>query len=187
MRFAVCALVVGLACIGVCQSQPRSPGTTRIMRAMVQRYSDQKDYWFKDGEFPVVAHALLFDVEWRPYDYDAQTSLGWMYGNMEMYDVELAVYTRYRAAYPKNPEAAYPLAEFYFKKRSYAPVIEILEPTIRMETKPHANSYRLLAHAYDRVGLYKESLAVWETFIKMVPDDAAAKVNRDKVRKKLGG
>ena len=167
---------------------PAGPsGTQEILSATYQRLGDQRDYWFQDGEFPLVAHSLRFQTEWLPADYDLVTSLGWMYGNMDMFDLEISVYTHFMQAFPMEPEAYYPLAEFYFKKRSYPHVVAILEPSLKLGKVPHANSYRVLAHSYDRLGFFQQALGVWETYIKLNPGDQAAKLNRDKVRKKLGG
>lgn len=162
-----------------------TPGAKRITESAYWRISTEKDVLFEDGEFPNTIAILAWEVLWRPKDYQTITELGWMYGNTERWDLELATYIRFRNAYPEWSEAYYPEAEFYFNKHVYKPVVTLLEPTISFEIKPHANSYRLLAHAYDRLGFYKESLQTWETYIKLMPGDGAALVNRDKVKKKL--
>lgn len=176
-----------LSPFGLAQETTTSAGTNEILSAAYQRLGDQRDYWFNDGEFPLSTHSLRFQVEWTPHDYDLVTSMGWMYGNMEMHGLEIATYQHFRDRFPEDPEAHYPLAEFYFKKRAYAHVVAILEPSMKLGTKPHANSYRLLAHSYDRLGYFQQSVAVWDTYIKLAPDDKAAVLNRDKTRKKLGG
>ncbi len=163
----------------------RTPGTLAILAAMQGRLSDQKDVWFEEGDFPACLQVLKFEVEWRPWDYGRVTDLGWMYGNIERKDLELATFNRFRAKFPNEPEAAYPEAEFYFRHRAYLPVVILLEPTIRLPKKPHANSFRLLANAYDRIGMWPQSLRTWEEYLKLAPDDAAAIRNRDRVRQKI--
>ncbi len=182
-------LTVGVLTVAMSSAQlekmTSTPGAKKITEAVYWRLGAEKDNLFKDGDFPATINVQSWEVLWRPNDYEIVTDLGFMYGNIERPDLELATYVRFREQFPKWAEAAYPEAEFYYKKRSYKPVVKLLEPTLNMTPKPHPNTYRLLAHSYDRLGLYKESLAVWETYIKLAPDDAAAKLNRDKVKAKV--
>ena len=174
-------------------AKQKSPLTTEsaevreIFDFMSSRMSRQKDVWFDDGEFRRCIEVLLVEVAWVPADYDAWTSLGWMYGNIEAFHLEIAAYTRFQELFPAEPEAHYPLGEFYYRRRNYVACIGILEPTIGWEKKPHANTYRLLAHSFDRIGRFDRALAVWDEYLKLVPDDGAAKMNRQKVADKLGG
>ncbi|MFM9874565.1 MAG: hypothetical protein ACKVQS_14010 [Fimbriimonadaceae bacterium] len=189
MKIRILMLAVGVMTVAVGSAQLEkmvsTPGAKKITVAVYDRLGVEKDSLFQDGEYPATISIQSWEVLWRPNDYQIVTDLGYMYGNIERKDLELATYVRYRKAYPKIAEAYYPEAEFYFKNRSYKPVVALLEPTITMNPKPHANTFRLLAHAYDRLGMLKESLATWEAYLVLSPDDAAAKVNRDKVKAKL--
>jgi len=189
MKTALLGLTLALAGSATAQvnvvPKGETPGTSRILGGAYWRMNQQKDAWFDDGDFPAAISLLAVEVIWRPYDYQSVTDLGWMYGNIERKDLELTTYILFRNQYPKDPEAYYPEAEFYFKLRKYSQVINLIEPTVVMDSKPHSNSYRILAHSYDRVGRYKDSLRIWELYIAQSPDDAAAKVNRDKVKSKI--
>lgn len=189
IRLLILTVGVLLAAVSSAQFEKMisTPGSKKIAIAVYDRVGTEKDSMFDDGEFPAIINILSWEVLWRPNDYQTVTDLGYMYGNVERKDLELATYIRYRQAYPGVAEASYPEAEFYFKNRSYKQVVALLEPTIKMNPKPHPNTYRLLAHGYDRLGMYKESIATWETYIALAPDDAAAKLNRDKVKAKLSG
>lgn len=180
-------LLISVPALGQVSKVPEgnSPGATRIMEAAYWRMNQQKDAWFEDGDFPAAIALLSVEVNWRPYDYQAVTDLGWMYGNIERKDLELTTYILFKERYPKDPEAYYPEAEFYYKLRKYSQVINVLEPTVLMPKKPHANTYRILAHSYDRVGRYQDSLRIWDLYLALEPDDAAAKLNRDKVKSKI--
>lgn len=181
------AAVVVLATQGFAQFEKMTstPGAKKITESAYWRISTEKNELFSDGEFPLAIHILSWEIEWRPNDYESVTDLGWMYGNIERWDLELATYIRFRKAFPEWAEAYYPEAQFYFNKRVFKPVVTLLEPTLAFDVKPHPNSYRILAHSYDRLGFYKESLQTWEAYLKLAPDDAAAKVNRDKVKNKV--
>lgn len=190
MKFWLAFLILGGFALGNAQVSRSTPGTTpgskQILASAYYRIGQQRDAWFANGNFPAVIHLVTFEVQWRPYDYEAVTNLGWMYGNIERPDLEVAVYHHFADAFPNDPEAWYPLAEFFYKLKQYQQVITYLEPTMTMASQPHANSYRILAHSYDRLGLYKEALATWDRYLAINPDDAAAKVNREKVVKKIG-
>jgi tetratricopeptide (TPR) repeat protein len=150
------------------------------------RIVPQMDNWFNDGDFPRCIQLLRLMHELDPHDYTTTTDLGWMLGNVEQEGDELALYKDYKNAYPLDPEAAYPEAEFYFLKKQYAKVPPIIAPTI--DRKPHPNSYRILAHAYESLGNLVEAKAVWEKLIAVYPDEpaiATSRLNLARVEKKL--
>lgn len=189
MKHLAFAVIFGLGLVTTSQAQldkmTSTPGASKITAAAYWRLSAEKDALFDDGDFPAAIQILSWEIMWRPDDYEAVTDLGWMYGNIERPDLELTTYVRFRQLFPENPEAHYPEAQFYFLKKSYKQVVAILEPTLDFKVKPHANSYRILAHSYDRLGFYKESLATWDKYLALNPDDEAGRNNRDKVKQKL--
>jgi tetratricopeptide (TPR) repeat protein len=154
-----------------------------IWTAAHNRHVSQMDRWFEDGDFPRCIQILRVMHELDPADYEITTDLGWMLGNIERKDEELALYQAYRLAYPNDPEAAYPEAEFYYFRKEYDKVPAILESTIAK--KPHANSYRILAHSYEKLGKLADSLRVWDVYLALHPEDLMGKNNRDRVAKKL--
>lgn len=165
--------------------QANQSDQAEIFGAMDNRLQLQRQAWFDAGRFPVTAQILEFEVLFFPHDYDRVTSLGWMYGNMEMTDEEIRVYNWYRKTFPNDAEAHYPAGEFYFRRREYEKVIPIILPSLSLKNKPHGNSYRILANAYDRLKKYKESMDIWNQFLKIEPNDPTALRNRDKVKKLL--
>lgn len=159
----------------------------RIEGAMVNRIGTQSDVWFDSGEFLRSVQTLRARNEMYPSDYETATDLGWMLENIEEWGEALATYVRFRHENPNNPDASYPEANFYFVKRLYAEIPPLLEPSIKMAGTPHPNTYRVLAHSYDRLGLLSDSKRVWDLLVKLTPDDDAAKVNLQRVEKKIKG
>ena len=145
----------------------------------------QADVWFKDGDFPRVIQELKFIYALAPNDYDIATNLGWMFENIEEWDKALAVYIKYRKENPSDPDAPFPEAHFYFAKKAYAKVPPILEPSLKMH--PHANTFRQLAHAYERLNMLADAKRVWLQYISQDPNDLAAKANLAKVERKMKG
>lgn len=153
------------------------------MTAVNDRLSTQADAWFEDGEFPRALQLLRVHYELVPNDYEVATNLGWMLENTEQFDEALAVYVRYKNENPKDPDGTFPEANFYYMKKLYAKVPALLEPSI--PRKPHGNSYRILAHSYERLNMFKDSVRIWDIYIRLNPNDEAARNNRKRVASKM--
>ncbi len=145
----------------------------------------QVDVWFKEGDYPRLIQLLRFRIEVYPNDYDLATDLGWMLQNVERRPDALEVYRRYAKLNPNDPDGPFPEANYYFQQKEYDKVPPLLEPTLSM--KPHPNSYRILAHAYERSGKLQDSKRVWELYLSRHPDDETAKNNLKRVIGKIGG
>lgn len=182
------AWTLALAVAAPLPAQSLDPGRMRRMEAaMVDRIATQSDLWFESGEFPRTVQTLRARYEMYPSDYETATDLGWMLENIELWGEALATYVRFRHENADNPDASYPEANFYFLKRLYAEIPPLLEPSLKMDRPPHPNTYRVLAHSYDRLGLLADSKRVWELLVALTPDDDAAKVNLARVERKLKG
>lgn len=177
-------LVMGLA-VSAPSQEVDANRMALIRDAMSDRIMVQTDVWFETGDFPKSIQAMRGDHAIRPDDYEVATNLGWMLENVLAWDEALATYVRFRKTNPNNPDAAYPEANFYFMKKTYMEIPPLLEPSIHFATPPHSNTFRVLAHAYDRLGLYGDSKRVWESLLKIDPNDDAAKVNLSRVSKKI--
>lgn len=158
-----------------------------IWNHAVDRLNSQMDTWFEDGDFPRVINMCKVMYALYPSDFDIATNLGWMLENVEKWDEALAVYIKFRTENPRDPDAAWPEANFYYMKKAYQKIPPILEPTIKMSAKPHPNSYRTLAHAYERMNQLQDSKRVWMQMIQVFPKDLPAKNNLTRVEKKLRG
>lgn len=179
-----------LIAIGVCASAIGSAEVDNsaarmdvIDTCIHNRFVDQLDQWHDDGDYPRIIQLLWIEYESNPSDYELATDLGFMLQNVEQYDRALAVYVRYRTENPNDPDAPWPEANFYFSKKIYAKVPPLLEKSLAR--KPHPNSYRILAHSYDHMGLYNDAKRIWETYLRRFPTDDVAKQNLKKVEAKI--
>jgi tetratricopeptide (TPR) repeat protein len=154
-----------------------------IWSAARDRMLTQQDIWFDDGDFPACIQILKVEAERYPSDYDMWTNLGWMQENVEDWDSALATYIRYDRDNPQDPDAALPLAYYYFEKKLYSKLPELLEPSIKR--KCHPNNFRLLARAYEMQKMFSDSVRVWKVYLQRDPNDGAAKMNLARVEKKL--
>jgi tetratricopeptide (TPR) repeat protein len=158
-----------------------------IWNHAIDRINTQTDIWFEDGDFPRVINICRVMYSLSPADFDVATNLGWMLENVEKYDEALAIYIKFRKENAADPDAAWPEANFYYMRKAYQKIPPILEPTLKMSSKPHPNNYRTLAHAYERMNQLRDSKRVWEQLVALHPDDLPAKNNLTRVDKKLKG
>jgi tetratricopeptide (TPR) repeat protein len=155
----------------------------QIWRHVENRMTDQDDIWFGLGDYLACINLLRYMNSESPTDYEYATNLGWMLENVENYDQALVVYVRYRKDNTGMPDAPFPEANFYFSRKAYAKVPPLLEGSIVQ--KPHPNSYRLLAHSYEKLGLLPDALKVWKQLVSDHPEDGAAKVNLKKTEDRI--
>jgi tetratricopeptide (TPR) repeat protein len=155
----------------------------QIWHHVEDRMTDQSDIWFDAGDYLSAINILRFENKEAPADYEYATNLGWMLENVENYDQALVVYIRYRKDNAGIPDAPFPEANFYFSRKAYVKVPPLLQASIPQH--PHPNSYRLLAHAYERLGLLPDALKVWKQLVSDHPEDDAAKVNLKKTENRL--
>jgi tetratricopeptide (TPR) repeat protein len=161
-------------------AQARDLREDTIWSAAHARFDAQTDRWFSDGDYPRCIQMLRVMHEIWPSDYETTTNLGWMLGNVEQPDEELAVYKAYRSAYPTDPEAAYPEAEFFYMKKQYDKVPPLIDHTLAK--KPHPNSFRILAHSYEKLGKLQDAKRVWEMLIAMYPNEQAIETSKMHLR-----
>jgi tetratricopeptide (TPR) repeat protein len=184
-NWSACLCLLAVAALPATASDPEPDRLKAIWSHAMARMELQNDYWFDDGDFPRCIQSLRMMNDVTPDEYETATSLGWLLESTEQWDDALAVYVRFGKQNPADPDAAFPEANFYFMKKAYAKVPPLLEPTIG--AKPHPNSFRILAHSYERLGLLEEASRVWKSYLEYVPSDGAAKVNLARVEKKLKG
>lgn len=187
MNKALCAAAIALTTSAALAQAPDARRMAEIWGAARARMERQYDAWFDEGDYPrSIGGLTLMNVLW-PWDYETATNLGFLLKSVEMQDLELAVYVRFRTDNPDDPDASWPEANYYFQQRLYAKVPPLLEPSINMARRPHPNTYRLLAHAYERIGMLRDAKRVWEALLAIVPGDAAAQNNLKRVNEKLQG
>jgi tetratricopeptide (TPR) repeat protein len=188
-QIATISIAFGL--IGSLIAAPKSAQDESALRqktiwtAAYNRMVQQNDIWFDDGDFPRIVGNLRTMFRLFPDDYEVATNLGWLLQSMEAHDEALAVYVAYRKANPTDPDASYPEAWFWYQKLAYAKIPPLLEPTLNLDKRPHPNTFRTLAHSYERLSLLVDSRRVWQALLAFSPNDGAAKRNLERVEGKI--
>jgi tetratricopeptide (TPR) repeat protein len=182
------ALALAVALMVAAAHQAAGQGSERMKRiwgAFDNRVNSQADLWFEKGEFPRTVQALRVLVYLHPKNYEMITDLGWMLENIERWDEALGLYVQFRKSNPGDADAAFPEAWFHYQKRAYAKVPPLLEPTLKMNRRPHANAYRILAQAYERLGQLPDSLRIYKLLRTVLPNDPNVTRNIEKIEKKI--
>ena len=165
---------------------PQPSPRIRVMEESLRnRFSSQVDTWFDNGDYPRCMQLLKIESRMYPTDYDTLTNYGFLAESAEFADEAFSNYVWFMGKNPHTADGPYPLAEFFFRNRAYVKVPKLLEPTLGMH--PHANTFRVLAHSYERLGYYKEAIRIYEQFIKLYPNDLNAKRQYEGAKKKLAG
>ena len=183
--------IFGLAAVAfVAQAQApagavQSKRVEAIWDAADNRMEQQIDIWFKDGQFPMIIQLLRFEANLYPHDYEVVSNLGWMEENVQEWDAAESTYKDYDAGNPADPDRGLMLAQFYMMRKEYAKLPDLLEPIIK-DKNVHPNNFRILAHAYERLGKLADAKRVWVQYIALAPADGTAKVNLKRVEAKMG-
>jgi tetratricopeptide (TPR) repeat protein len=183
IRTALAAIAATIASFASAQSATEEQRLDAILYAAHERLDEQQDEFFRIGDFPRSINILRVIVEVWPNDRESVETLGWLLESTEQKGEALARYISYKKNNPGDPDAPQLEAFFYLKNKLYAKVPPLLEPTLKL--KPHQNAYRQLARAYEKMEMYADSKRVLETFLDDYPNEAQAKVNLERVEKKL--
>jgi tetratricopeptide (TPR) repeat protein len=157
-----------------------------IWNFATDRLTTQEDSWFEDGDYPAAIQLLRVTRELHPNDWELVTNLGWMLENVQEMDEALTVYQRYEKDNPNDPDAALAIADYLFRRKDYAPIPALLESKIGPGKRPHPNNFRILAHAYEKLGKFSDAERIWKAYIAIAPGDGTAKNNLNRIEKKLG-
>lgn len=180
LSFVAMSLLMGIAW-GKPQITPsRQDAIWDEVDTQVVMYADAH---FHAGDFPRAIRGLRFRYAMHPDDWDVVTDLGWMLESTDREDEALAMYMKYHSSYPDRRDAAYSEVEFWFKKKAYAKVPPLVEP--ELAKRPHPNMYRWLAHSYEKLNRFSDSIRIWDLLLELTPNDEAAKNNRRRVEGKL--
>lgn len=192
---SLCMACLFAACISAASAQdaptvakPKVVGSSnvdQVFAAADEFMARQVDLWFDAGDFLVAAQLSGIRYAAYPSDYELLTNFGWMLENTSRGQQALELYMQFRKTYTEDPDRALAEATYYFIHKNFAPLPSLLEPVI--DEACHANNFRMLARAYDRLGKLDDAIRVYEALVKRDPADQTAKANLEQLRKKKSG
>jgi len=184
-RWFLSTVALGVSCMAM--AGPTTDRVDAIWSYAKDRIDRQMDVWFEDGDFPATIAILKVSSILSPHDYEVLTNLGWMQENIQQYDEAQKTYERYQADNPQDPDRSLPIAQYYYLKKQYDKVPPLLEPAMTAKGRPHANVFRMLSGAYEKLGKLSDAQRVLAKYMALDPKDEQAKVNMARIERKLKG
>ncbi|MCH8273803.1 MAG: hypothetical protein IH851_03350 [Armatimonadetes bacterium] len=162
------------------------------------------DGLYHSGEYDAIIDVYRVLVGIRPHDAETHGGLAYALGNVERHADAFQELVRFRRGHPDDPAAAFNEAQDYHKwarnrdtelfnneetqgqvSKLWARIPALLEPVI--ERSATAGNYSLLARAYEKMGLFRESLRIWEMRRERRPGDPAVQQGIERLKRKLTG
>ncbi len=150
---------------------------------MDQLWNATDHYWHHGDYYRIIA-LLRVCVEADPTFTDAYGDgawLLWSIGDTDGADKFL------RYGIQRRPELwalEYEFGWHLYNTKRYAAALPYLKSATKNKNAD-AIAWKILAHCYDKLGRYQESVATWETVIQKFPKDPAAAHNLEEMRAKL--
>lgn len=168
------------------ETVPVSNRVDQIIDKVIERLDSESDNIFERGDFPKTIQIVRIRMELYPSDEETTTNLIFLLRSVLDESGALALAKRYKDENPQNPDRALAEAQLYWQWRQYSRIPKVLLPDINRIPAPHQNTFRMLGHAYGRMGFESEALKVWEMALKAYPGDELFEQLREKSKKKLG-
>lgn len=124
---------------------------------------------FIDGNYTVALKYYEKAVKLNPKQAEYKVALGLLYNKFEDYQKTINLLMPLIKKVSQLPKIAYPLAEAFYKTEKYelaeSLFVSYCEKTQDMET------FNMLALTYEKLGKYKDALAVINKILKTYPDN----------------
>jgi len=141
------------------------------------------EYWHTGHHYKTMALMFVL-MEYDPHDVENIGGLAWLLDSYGESARALQVYQRGIRLNPNRYDLYYDLGFMYFNKRQYAQALPYLEKAGQFADAP-AFVWKTLAHCYERLERYQQSLQAWEKAKQIDPSDSAIEPNMQRVRQKL--
>lgn len=141
------------------------------------------DYWHEGYHYKTMALMFVL-IEYDPHDVENIGSLAWLLDGYGETARAIQIYQRGIRLNPDRYDLYYDLGFAYFNKRQYTQALPYLEKAVQFDNAP-AFVWKTLAHCYERLERYQQSLRAWEKAKQLDPEDGAVEPNMQRVRQKL--
>ena len=141
----------------------------------------ESDWWWHQGDFEQVIRCREAALFLDPGDVKNYSGIAWLQWNRGRDNEAIRTLKRGVKAAPSDPDAHFELGFHYYRTNRYAPAEEPLRRAVELGGDHLAR--RAFAHCLEKLGKLRESLEQWEAIVAARPDDGAARVNLERVRK----
>ncbi|MCS7273705.1 MAG: tetratricopeptide repeat protein [Fimbriimonadales bacterium] len=188
MRYLLLAAGCALL-IGALWGQPKPPEPIARKLTVLRQLAEFRliqladEYWHTGKHYKTMALMFVL-IEYDPHDVENISSLAWLLDSYGETARAIQVYQRGIRLNPNRYDLYYDLGFAYFNKRQYQQALPYLEKATEFANAP-ALAWKTLAHCYERLGRYRDSLRAWEQAKAKDPNDPAVELNMQRVRRKL--
>lgn len=144
------------------------------------------DHYWHDGFHYHLMRMLFVLAEVNPKNVETFSNLGYILDSYGQSKRAFQVYDRGIAENPNEFDLYLDAGFWQFQKGNYAQATRYLEKAITFKNAP-VIVFKTLAHTYERMGETDKSIKMWEQTVRRFPNDAASKVNLERVRRKAQG
>jgi len=186
----IVVVLLTLPGFGACQGKSAAPGgkteAEGIVDSVIDRLWVLTDLHWHKGEYNHIVNLCRMVTAADPSRVDAYGNAGWLLWSMDRDAEAVALYQEGLKANPTSYYMYDEIGYYYFlRKKDYPAAVKYLEQAAKM---PDARALTLhsLAHAYEKTGNLEMCVKTWERAAKD-PEDAAARTNLTRIRKKIRG
>lgn len=139
-------------------------------------------YWHV-GDYENVIRMHRASVTLDPHFVEAYSVAGWILDSMDRTEEAIALLKEGWKHNQHTYQLAFDLSYIYSRHKNYKEAVKWLERAVQ---RPGPFWVRhALAHAYEKLGRWKDALKVWEQRLKEEPNNPVVRRNYERVRKKL--
>lgn len=189
----IACVLVASACVTAplpshAQKPSQSPGgqaeAEQILDTIVEKVWALTDLHWHKGEYCHIVNICKISAAADPTNVDAYGNGAWLLWSMDRDAEAIEVYKQGLKANPKSYYMYDEIGYYYYnRKKDYPLAIEYLGKASQMPDCK-LSTIHTLAHAYEKSGNLQMSAKTWERAAKD-PNDTAAKLNLDRVRRKM--
>ncbi len=160
-----------------------SPKPEDLWGALCDMYITEGDRWWHRGDYNQTIRCHETAIFFDPTYVEGYSLIAWLQWSMGDDAAAIRTLNRGIEAMPEDPETFGALGEHYWITKRYDLALEPLRKSIELGGDHLVR--RKYANALEKLGKIEESLAQWEEILKEVPDDGAAPLNIDRLKKLL--
>lgn len=143
--------------------------------------TEEADWWWHDGDLEQAARCLEAVLFLDPQDTQTYTLAAWLEWSLGRDEQAINTLKRGIAVVPNDPQTHFELGFHYMNTKRYLLAREPLKEALDLGGDDLMR--RQYAHCLEKLGKYKDALDQWKKLMEDSPDDAAVKMNYERVKK----
>jgi tetratricopeptide (TPR) repeat protein len=160
-----------------------APKLGDVWAGMYEHFIMESDDWFHRGDYDQAIRCQEAALFIDPAYAEAYSLISWLQWSMGDDAAAIKTLNRGVKAIPDCPDTWGALGQHYWMTKRYELALEPLRKAI--ELGGDHTIRRPYAYCLEKTGQLEKCLAQWEVLVKECPDDPAAPLNAERIRKKV--